>query len=425
MRFRLFSGIAVIALALASCFAQASAQTMAGDGKVELKQADGTLVPVNGAIVSFYRTDIVGKPITVKTGKDGHYTLLGLALVGKYTITVSAPGARPSYVSNVPINRQPTNNFVLDVGDGSSLTIEQINQASAAAGTGGDTAAAKAAREELERKNKEITEKNAKIKESNEIVGRTFKAGNEALLAKRYDEAIAQYDEGLKADPEQSVLYKNRAVALRLRGVDRYNAAAKAKDKAGLEAGREDFKAAVESSEKAVKYYREVIKQRQTSGTSGQSNANEELSYLFDRSEAYNLALKTGAAITPDDAVKAAQEYYNAETDPVKKAKAETSVGDAMFFSGHFDEAVSAYRQILVKNPNNFDAMYGLGLSLAADPSGTHAAEARDVLKQFLAKAPSTHPKRQDATEALAGIESFLAPKPAEPTDTTRRRRKG
>jgi tetratricopeptide (TPR) repeat protein len=424
MRFRFLSSLLVVALALLASHSTASAQTTQGDGTVTLKQANGTTAPVAGATVTFYRTDIASKPITVKTGKDGRYTLVGLALTGRYTITVSAPGARPSYLANVPISQHPTNDFTLEPGDGSSLTLEQINAAGTATA---DSAAAKKAAEEAARRNAEIEAKNKKIGEINATVQRTFKAGNEAFNAKRYDEAIAAYNEGLQADPEQGALYLNKSVALRARGVEKYNAAVRAKDQAGKAAAIDDFKAATEAAENAVKYYRANLTTRQGTGSAGATQQpNEMLNYLGARAEAYRLALRTGTPVSSDDAVKALQEYVDAEPDPAKKAAAEASIGDALFQGGKVDEAIAAYRKILAANPNNVDAMYGLGLALAADPSGAKAAEARDMLKQFLAKAPANHPKRQEAQEAIAALDEALKPKQTETTtDAGKKRRKG
>src|SRR4029450_394505 len=91
-------------------------------------------------------------------------------------------------------------------GDGKRLTFEEIKTLMAGQGapTGGvkESAADRAKREELIKKNAEIAASNEKAKSSNEIIGRAFKAGNDALKAKNYDEAIARFDEGLQADPE-------------------------------------------------------------------------------------------------------------------------------------------------------------------------------------------------------------------------------
>src|SRR6185436_8426358 len=74
----------------------------------------------------------------------------------------------------------------------------------------------------------------------------------------KYTAAIAQYDEGLAADSEQPAILTNKAVALKGRGVERFNATVRSKtlDDAGkgaaLQTAKDDFKAAAEASTKAV-----------------------------------------------------------------------------------------------------------------------------------------------------------------------------
>src|SRR4029079_3491908 len=131
--------------------------------------------------------------------------------------------------------------IVLSPGDGKRLTADEVKTAmasprvGAAAGGLKDAAEEKAKREELERKNAEIMKNNEKAQSSNAIIERTFKAGNEALKAKNYDAVIAQYNEGLTADPEHPgapALLTNKTMALNARAVDRYNADVKSTDDA-------------------------------------------------------------------------------------------------------------------------------------------------------------------------------------------------
>ena len=56
------------------------------------------------------------------------------------------------------------------------------------------------------KKNEEIAASNKKAEDTNKIVGDSFKAGNAALTAKNYEEAVKQYDVGLAADSEQAAL---------------------------------------------------------------------------------------------------------------------------------------------------------------------------------------------------------------------------
>ncbi len=409
----LFAAALVVALS-----AVASAQVITAKGKVMLKQADGTTVPVQGAVVKFYRIDI-NQAFDAKTDKKGEYVNVGIPLVGIFTIAVSAPGARPDYIPEIKISQQTENNFTLEPGDGAVLTLAQIKGARTAVASGNvNTAEVKKAAEERAKEIERVKAENAKITELNTKLPEILKAGNDALNAKKYDEAIAQYDLGIQADPEQGVFYLNRAVALRLRGVDKFNTAAKAKDQAGKEAARGEFKAAAESSEKAVANYRQQAT-KHAGASAGAPAASQETSFLAERAESYRIALQTLTPVNYEDAVKAIQEYIAAEPDEVKKTKAQASLGDALFYSGKLDEAVNAYNQALAANPNNLDAMYGLGFALAAkDPS--KYGEARDALQQFVNKAPDTHPRKQDAVDSIKYLDDTLKTAATKSTDTNK-----
>src|SRR5688572_18191803 len=118
-------------------------------------------------------------------------------------------------------------------------------------GTKPDAKADKAKAEEAyDRELARVAEENKKIAAANEVLSRTFKAGNEALNAGRYDEAIAAYDEGIAVRGEPA-LYTNRSEALRHRGAERYNTAIQKTDlaarKSGQDAAFKDFKDAAES----------------------------------------------------------------------------------------------------------------------------------------------------------------------------------
>src|SRR6185503_20933163 len=100
MRLELFAtGTRVVALLLLSA-AGAAAQVLQVSGKVTLKQADGTVVPIAGAVIDIYRTDMKQK-FEVMTDRRGEYLRAGLPMMGTYTIAVSAAGARPDYRAGI------------------------------------------------------------------------------------------------------------------------------------------------------------------------------------------------------------------------------------------------------------------------------------------------------------------------------------
>ncbi len=418
----LFAAALVVALS-----AVASAQVVTAKGNVMLKQADGTTVPVQGAVIKFYRTDI-NQTFEAKTDKRGEYVNVGIPLVGIFTIAVSAPGARPDYIPNVKISQHTDNNFTLEPGDGAVLTLEQIKAARMAAPTGAvspaNTAEAKKKADAMAAERARVEAENAKATELNVKLPDILKAGNAALMAKNYDEAVTQYNQGIQLDPTQGVFHRNKAVALRARAVDKFNAAMKAKDQAGKDAARADFQASAESAEKAVAILRQNASKNAASAPTGAANS-EEVGYLSDRAESYRLALQTSAQVDTNAAATAIEEYINVEPDAVKKDKAQSSLGDALFFAGKIDESVAKFREILAKNPNNLDAMYGLGIALAAkvmDASKDAAliTEARDSLQQFVNKAPEGYPRKQEALESVKYLDDTMKTAAIKSTDTTK-----
>ncbi|MFL6231159.1 MAG: tetratricopeptide repeat protein [Pyrinomonadaceae bacterium] len=438
---------ALLSLVAASAVAT-SAQVMAVSGKVSLKKADGTVAPLPGAVVKFYRTDIKAE-YEVKTDKSGNFVYAGIPLVGIFTVVVSGPGAAPVYRGNFRPTQSPENNFVLEEGDGKVLTLADVatleamrsKPGSAAGASSGasaaDTAAAKKKADELMAERKRIEAENAKAAEVNAKAPDILKAGNEAFTAKNWDAAIAKYEEGITLLPEDPVFYRNKSVALFSRGRDKYNAAIKARpsDKAGLDAARADMQASTESAEKAVAAQR--AKGNGGAAAPGAAPAtgqpNKELDLLSTRAEAYRLALTTNSSVDNDAAAKAIQEYIDAEPDQTKKDSTQASLGDALRFAGKYDESIAKFREILAKNPNNLDAQFGLGIALASksgtgDPDPTLVTQARDALKQFVGKAPDTNPRKQEATEMVTyldqTLEGFKASKEADSKPKTPTRRK-
>jgi cytochrome c-type biogenesis protein CcmH/NrfF len=423
----------VAALALAACSVVASAQVTTVSGKVTLKQADGTEAPVQGAVVDIYRTDIKQK-FQVKTDKKGEYRHAGIPFVGTFTVVVSAPGARPTYATRLRFTGGEPRNFVLTPGDGSTLTLEQIAQyevsgaaAPTVAGTaaGGESKEAKAAREELERKVREVEEQNQNIEASNATVSRAFKAGNEALNAGRVDEAITHYNEGIAARPDEPALLTNLSEALRRRGVDRYNTAIKNADNdaknQGIEAAKKDWRDAAQHSSKAV----EVIKASAGADPAQQQvHAQNKLAAISSRALAMRLVATKVDQSQAQAAWAANQEYFEAETDPAKKAKARGDSLQMLFDAGAIDLATAEARKVLAEDPDNVDANRILGLALFASGEKANYQEAANFLQRYVDKAPDTDPLKASAKESLDYLKTAenVRPDKSQPSRPARRR---
>jgi hypothetical protein len=434
MSFKPFVRALAAALVLAATAAVASAQVTQVTGKVTLKQADGTQAPVAGAAVDIYRTDIK-QEFHIKTDKKGQYLHAGLPFVGTYTLIVSAPGAKPTFATGLRFTQVQTRDFVLDPGDGSKLTLDQLKALGSgpgpgAGGGGGGSAPAeskeaKAAREELERKNAEIIKKNEEISKSNEAINNAFKAGNEALNANRLDEAITQYQTGLSARGDEPALLTNLSEALRRRGVNRYNDALKNADKdaqaQGITAAKKDWSDAADASKKAL----DII------SNAGGADPQQQQVYAQNKLAALSthaLAMRLVATKVDQSQGQAAwdsyQAYIAAEPDAAKKAKMKGEALQTLFDSGAVDQAVTQARAAVTEDPDNVDANRILGLALFASGDKAKFQEAANYLQHYVDKAPDTDPLKASARESLEYLRTAenVKPEKAGPARPARRR---
>jgi tetratricopeptide (TPR) repeat protein len=398
-------------------------------GHVIIKQADGQSVPVADAVIDVYRTDLSGKYNT-KTNKKGEFVFAGLPYVGTYIIAGSHPSAAPTFVPNVKVGREVDYEVALTPGDGKRLTLDEIKSANAGGGAatgappsgGGGSAADKAKLEELKKKNAEIEAANKKIVDANATISRTFKAGNEALAAagtaskannrdeaiKKYTVAVAAYDEGLSADAEQPALLTNKSMALKGRGVERYNAAIKATDDAaktsGLEVAKGDFKAAAEAGNKAVALIKaQTVPTEPTELT--RYNANK-LAALSVNAEAMRLFVSKADPTQADAGLAAFKDYIAAETEPAKKAKAQLDAAQMLLDAGSADKAFTEFSAVVTAQPDSPEANLGAGLSLFATGDKAKFQEAANYLQHFVDVAPDTNPFKADAKAILTELKN-------------------
>jgi tetratricopeptide (TPR) repeat protein len=432
---RYFFGALVVAILVAFASMTAVAQVGELRGHVWMQQADGQKVPLGDAQIDVFRTDITASYKT-KTNKKGEFVFAGLPFVGTYTVAASHPTAKPNWVPGVKAGRDIPCEITVTPGDGKRLTIDEIKSAgggsanppAAAAGGansgGGESAADKAKREELMKKNAEIEAGNKKITEANEIIARTFKAGNEALGAAsaaakannsdeavaKYTAAIASYDEGLAADADQPAILTNKAVALKGRGVERFNAAVRSKtlDDAGkaamLQTAKEDFKAAAEASSKAVT----MIKAQPvpTDAADVQRYNGNKYAAMLTNAESMRLYVSKADQSQADAGIAAFKDYIGVETDPAKKAKAQLDMAQMLLDSGQSDKALAEFKSILATTPDSPEANLGAGLAVYASGDKAKYQEAANFLQRFVEVAPDTNPMKDDAKAILTELKN-------------------
>lgn len=426
----LFAALVVAAAAVA-----ASAQATQVNGTVKLKQADGTEVPVVGAQIDIYRTDIKSDFHT-KTDKKGKYIHAGLPFVGTYTIIVSAPGASPTFLSKQRFTSDTQRDFVLAPGDGSHPTLDDVNKLAATGGGGGGAPAGggtprgeskeeKAKREEIERKVKEIEEENKKITSGNEAINNALKAGNDAFNAKNWDVAVSAYGQGIAAR-EEPVLYSNRSIALRMRAIERYNANINSKDEAAkasaMESANKDWMEASTDAKKALD-----LMNAATIPTDPAEKAKYDLNKL-NAMAAHAEAMKfVGTKVDKsraEEAFKIYSEYIAAEPDQTKKVQRMAAAAKILFDANLFDRAVAEYQKVVALDPENAEANLYLGFSLFNTADKTKFQEAANYLGKFSEKAPDTDPFKADAKSILEFLKTQENIKP-EKIQTGRPARRG
>src|SRR5689334_7329413 len=440
----IYGALAVTAL-IVSVSLTACAQVGELRGHVFMQQADGQKVPLADAQIDVFRTDMAAK-FQTKTNKKGEFVFAGLPFTGTYIVAASHPTAAPNFVPGVKAGREVPCEITVTPGNGKRLTFEEIKAAgggsSAPAGSEGggssESAANKAKREELAKKNTEIEDGNKKITEANEVIARTFKAGNEALTAgtlaskdKKSDEAIqkftaavAAYDEGLAADADQPAILTNKAVALKARGVERYNSAVRLTDdaakNAALQAAKDDFKAAADASGKAA-----TMIKAQTAPTEAAEvqryNANK-YAALVTYAESMRLFVTKADQSQADAGAAAFKDYIAVETDPAKKAKAQLDMAQMLLDAGATDKALAEFKSILTTTPDNPDANLGAGLALYAGGDKAKFQEAANYFQHFVEVAPDTHPMKADAKAILTELKNTENVTPEKTTRPARKR---
>ncbi|HEX8888196.1 MAG TPA: carboxypeptidase-like regulatory domain-containing protein [Pyrinomonadaceae bacterium] len=381
--------VCLIAVTLLLLSLEANAQVGQLYGKVSSKLASGETIPIEGATIDAFRTDIASMYHTT-TDKTGEFIFAGLPYVGTYILAVSAPNSQPEIISNVKAGRDIEYKITLEPGDGRRLTLEE---------------AKKIAKEKDQAAGTE-TEGQGIPERQNEIINRAFRAGNEALAQKNFDEAIKQYDEGINADPTHpgvADLLTNKSAALRARAIASYNTSifvnGKAANASGMEAIKKDFRDAADAAARAV----ELIKAQPIPTEEGalRNYNNNKYFALAARAEAMRLLVKVVDPKLADTAFSAFQEYIDVETDPAKKTKAQLDAARMLLDANLTDSAIEEFRRILITEPENIDAMLGIGQAIYKSGNRDRFSEAANYLQRFIEDAPDTHPAKQTAKEIL------------------------
>lgn len=404
--------LAVAGLSI-SAFGQGAGMTPI-DGTVKLKAADGTMKPVEGAIVDIWRLDISGH-WELKTDKKGHYIRLGMPFVGDYILAVSGPGLQPYWLSNVKLVSQTTFDVEVSPGDGSRLTLDEIKKQMAGAGhapaAGGQqqpSAEQTKAAQEAEKNRKEQESKNQELQATLDAAVKHYNSGVQLKTQNNLEGALSEFEQAATVDPGKHAYFAelahkadaNVAETNYQIGADQFNK--KQKDEA-----KKHFEAAVDYINRAIA----------SAPLDKNPNINTQIIVYYDIL-AKNVKLLVefyGEANLIDPTVQALDKA-EAMDQPTNKKKWESIKGDMYRSAGQTDQAVAAYKAALAADPGDLDALYGIGLTLIASPDKEVLQQAANYLGDFMAKAPANDRRVGDVKSALDALkEQFKveAEKPA------------
>jgi len=402
------AGLGALAMILAM---NVYAQTTHIEGTVKLKGEDGIAKPIADAVVDIYRTDIKGQ-WTVKTDKNGLYRRLGMPITGTFMVVVSAPNATPSFINNIRLAATNTVDIILNPGDGSKLTLEQVQASMAQSKSGGgqpSMSAADRAKLEAQRKEQEasMAERKALQASFDESVKR-YKAGVELALAKNHEAALTEFEHAANVDVTKDKAFKELSLKANAQiseseyqiGADLFNKKNKAEAKPHFEKA---IKAITKSIELAETDTRPEIQ-------------SEIIVYYSILAKNAKLLVEHYGVANDLDAWVAALSKAEAKDTPANKNKWVIEKANMFRFAGRTDDAVAAYKSVLAAEPGNLDALYNLGLTLIAFSEKAQIQEGANALGEFAKNAPATDGRVAAVKEALEAVKNAYnieAEKPA------------
>jgi tetratricopeptide (TPR) repeat protein len=255
---------------------------------------------------------------------------------------------------------------------------------------------AMAERGEAEKFNSSIQQINLKLKE-----------GNEAMAKPDFAAAIAAFKEAVALNPSIHISQGNLAIALQKRAVTQFNAGQR-------DPAKQDFMDSIAASDKAIEGLDAQEKDTKMKNDPVQNKANRRTYHVVRAESESILASKFGDGAQADAAVKDYQIIADLTDDPAEKKKYPLKSANLLReTAGTGTEAVAAYKAILEKDPDNIEALYGLGLVYANEEKTWQ--DSANMLQKFADKAPENDPRVAEAKTVigalLQGNKNLVVPK--------------
>ncbi len=391
-------GCTLLSLLTVSAFAQL--------GRIEGEVVKaGTTEPIVGATVEIVRMDIKGN-YPLKSDKKGKFLHAGVPYVGTYTIMVSADGFEPTFQGNVRPTGDPIK-IELRPGDGRKITIEDVKKIQgggkgpAAAAAGGGAAPkmsaedAKKAKEEYEKAMAERGDAE-KFNTSIQQINVKLAEGNAAMAKPDLAAAITAFKEAVALNPNIHISNGNLAIALQKRAVAEFNGGQR-------DPAKQDFLDSIASSNKAIEGLDAQEKDTKMKNDPVQNKGNRRTYHVVRAESESIMGTKFGDGEQADAAVKDYQMIASLTDDPAEKKKYPLKAANLLReTAGKQAEAVTAYKAILEAEPDNIEALYGLGLVYANEEKTWQ--DSANMLQKFADKAPDNDPRVAEAKTVIGAL---------------------
>lgn len=131
------------------------------------------------------------------------------------------------------------------------------------------------------------------------------------------------------------------------------------------------------------------------------SHEDVKLNVLQNHAEAMRLVAVVVDKTKADAALEAIHEYISFEPNQQKKIIARLAAGKMLTDTYNGNTAVAEYKKVFEVNPDDTEALLGMGLALAQSGQADDFREAKSLLQRFVNQAPANHPSIATAEEIL------------------------
>jgi len=240
---------------------------------------------------------------------------------------------------------------------------------------------------------------------------------DDAAKKSNYTAALSEFEQAASVDPAKHAAMKlinyranaNLAEVHYQLGVDLFN-------KRQRDEAKPHFIAAVDAAKKAI-----ALAADDTAENNPSLNADLIIYYNILTKNAMLLVEFFNATDLIEPTIKDID--HVATLDAANKNKWGVMKADVYRSAFKTDDAVAAYKQVIAADPANFDALYGLGLTLIASTERAQIQEGANTLAEFVAKAPATDKRVPIVKEALEGVKNAYKVEAEKPATPARRKR--